>query len=115
MATSSLSVEKRAKTATAAPEDRPVPVLRGICTTCARSPQCTWTRSEGNPILHCDDFFVEGAARTASYGEEAGAIVQREPVLDTGKAFGLCVDCGVRATCSLSRPASGVWRCEEYV
>lgn len=103
-----VAASKRAKRASeAAPPAADVP---GLCGCCARAPGCSFTRDPSVPVRMCDEF--EGL-RSPVRGPDFH--VERDPPPEVrNPARGLCSTCEAFAACTLTRPESGVWRCEEF-
>lgn len=82
---------------------------RGLCATCTLSESCTFPRNVEKPVMHCDEFIgyempkTTVAPRTVASNDEERIEIK-----------GLCKNCENYATCTFPKPASGVWRCEEY-
>jgi len=90
---------------------------RGLCSTCVNAPDCTFPRTPGQAVFHCEEFDggrpllreMAGAERAAQTAPRAAK------KKDSVKFIGLCSNCDNRKTCVFPKPKSGVWHCEEYV
>ncbi len=85
--------------------------LRGLCGTCTLSTTCTFPRNAEKPVMHCDEFEGFEYTKTQTVTKTTGTSAAVE---DKVELKGLCKNCENRPTCSYPKPASGVWRCEEY-
>jgi len=84
----------------------------GLCLTCNNDLNCTFVRKPNQPVLFCDEFddftpLIVNVTQPSTLPDNGGK--------DSEKYKGLCVNCENRATCTLTKPVSGVWHCEEYV
>ena len=95
-------------------------LAEGLCSTCKHKLNCTFPSNLSGPRLYCEEFECEGAS---DVGEGIGILTTQKIELltesravkkDTGKYMGLCVNCENRESCTLPKPAGGVWYCEEY-
>lgn len=87
----------------------------GLCSTCIHASRCTLRSDRSRPVYDCEEF------STGPSAERPGRLrIVREPDgppndgAEIEGLRGLCVNCDNRATCTLPRPAGGVWHCEEY-
>ncbi len=64
----------------------------------------------GPGVFSCEEFCAEAPAATSLPPPPAAPPRAEEPI----SFKGLCANCENRATCTLLRPESGVWHCEEY-
>lgn len=85
--------------------------LRGLCGTCTLSTTCTFPRASERPIMHCDEFEGYEYTKTVTLTKTIGTATEVEEKVELK---GLCRNCENRPTCTYPKPASGVWRCEEY-
>ena len=81
----------------------------GLCVSCKYNPHCIYEAGSSGPILQCEEFEPEQAARRAPVQDYDSSAVAE----DTRSYAGLCSNCDHRKTCIHVRP-EGVWRCEEY-
>jgi hypothetical protein len=79
-------------------------VIRGICVSCKYGPQCL--NHHGAAVMQCAQF--EGFAFAPSHVIHQSA--HPHEVTD----MGLCARCGSEEVCTLERPESGVWRCNDF-
>lgn len=89
---------------------------RGLCSTCVNAPGCTFPRSPGKAVFHCEEF--DGGAplptktvRKAGPRQTASATNKDK---HSARFIGLCSNCENRKTCVFPKPEGGVWHCEEY-
>jgi hypothetical protein len=84
----------------------------GLCSTCNHAHNCSYIRNSSQPVLFCEEFdnFVPPVIEAAV---EAPA-----PTLEDMNSWdeykGLCVNCDLRETCTIRKPETGIWHCEEY-
>ena len=85
---------------------------RDLCSTCNHAEACRGRSTPERPIFFCELFesFVPASAAPAAPAAPRPAA----PSKDAKEHKGLCMNCENRQTCSLPRPAGGVWHCEEY-
>lgn len=83
---------------------------RDLCETCAHMETCSLREMPTAPVHQCEEY--DDGSRTAVLTEVRADKAPRTAPVAVG--VGLCVNCEHRATCTLPRPASGVWNCEEY-
>ncbi len=91
----------------------PSPDLLGICSTCNYVETCSFRRDTPRPVIECDEFDdrVEVAHKLPQTDlESRGSSESR-----SDQYTGLCINCEVRATCTLRAPGLSVWHCEEYI
>ena len=98
---------KSARPKVAAPmsaeEIKPASKHNDLCLDCVHQSDCIYHRGSSGPVHDCDDY------------ESSGVAVAR-PVETTARpaSLGLCATCEHRENCTLTKPASGVWHCDEY-
>jgi hypothetical protein len=85
----------------------------GICATCANAPDCTFPRAVDRPVVQCEEWKGEIAAREADEGPQDAAVTMPRRSRTT-LAMGLCATCEEYPTCAFVKPTGGVWHCEEY-
>jgi hypothetical protein len=91
----------------------------GLCSNCARAPQCVYPRPPGRPVVECDEYECapRGTGRLLASGRGA-APLPTAPVAEasetSGNCAGLCTNCANLAHCTFPRPEGGIWHCEEY-
>lgn len=84
----------------------------GLCSTCNNSPTC-FHRARRGPAIFCEMFndHVESRLDSDDMDESMSPSYAAE---DVSQYAGLCVNCEHRKTCSLPKPAGGIWHCENY-
>ena len=95
------------------------PALTGLCVTCRHGLICGLSYRNPTPVLQCNEFeIIEYKSLRASEKKESarGMRDSREDgeKEDLGQYLGLCTNCELRASCCLTKPASGIWHCNEY-
>jgi len=91
----------------------------GLCRSCVRSSDCTFPRNELRPVRSCDEF-DGGPPRRSSVLPSAAAPAatpvrqERADAHQQPEARGLCRTCARLSGCTFSKPAGGVWHCEEF-
>lgn len=84
----------------------------GLCATCDNAPTCMFVGDAERPVMECEEFTQHGAPTPrrdlAELPEAMDADAERF------LAVGLCATCASRATCTLPRPAGGVWQCDAF-
>ena len=85
--------------------DRSV-LYKGLCTNCEKLQTCSYP-SAINETWYCEEYSVQGAPKLITLQP------QKEEQLPETIA-GLCMNCELRTTCQLPKPAGGVWFCNEY-
>lgn len=84
--------------------------VRDLCQTCIHIETCSLREMPTTPVHDCDEYDDGSRAAVLS-------AVQTDPAPHSAPValgVGLCVNCEHRNTCTLPRPAGGVWNCEEY-
>lgn len=90
---------------TAPPSVEPV----SLCATCDSVETCVFFKEHRGAIQYCEEYLaVQNAPAT-----ELKVAPETKPSAGTD-AKGLCVNCQKLPTCVFTRPAEGVWHCEEY-
>jgi hypothetical protein len=80
----------------------------GLCTNCENLENCTYP-STTSDTWFCEEHLV---AQPPKQPLQSDNLYHVDEAPDAHA--GLCVNCEVRATCTLSKPAGGVWFCNEY-
>ena len=95
--------------------DVKAPEVIGLCATCNNRPTCLLRAKRGKDALFCE-LFDDYVGPSDSDSAVATAGPHGEPSANSpdAKYKGLCVNCEHRETCTLPKPKSGVWHCEEY-
>ncbi len=78
----------------------------GICTNCEKLEHCPYP-STTTDTWYCEEYSVARADETP---HASSSEVDELP----DRTLGLCVNCEARGTCTLAKPAGGVWFCNEY-
>jgi hypothetical protein len=93
--------------------------MTGICTSCANWQKCTLLSNNTSPVQQCEEF---ESSRETSQPEFNKLFIQKSEVKEAfGKANqvvelkGLCGNCTMSKSCSLSGKETGIWHCEEYM
>lgn len=79
----------------------------GLCTTCIHNEDCSLKQKAEEKIIFCEEF-------------DNGVVPQKihipkETKIQSNEEFkGICVNCENRFHCTLVKPESGIWHCEEY-
>jgi hypothetical protein len=82
----------------------------GICVNCKQSRQCLFLKNTRQPIWFCEMFEKNFTGEP----EKSKTELAVPELPETSRLIGLCVTCEKRETCTLPKPESGVWHCEEY-
>ena len=91
----------------------PEPAAFGLCATCNGAGACAHQLRSTVQIHQCELF----DNHTATTDPPVIRLVDEDPVEVAAEPVGvagLCANCDHRSSCRLSRPAGGVWHCEEY-
>lgn len=96
------------------------PELNGLCVNCQHSDSCIYLKNTNRPVLQCEEFEIAEAlpARTTVNNILTTSTPRSKTGLEdkiSTNFKGLCKNCDNRLTCTLPRPESGVWHCEEYL
>ncbi len=75
--------------------------LKGICTNCALSGDCTYRMATSKVIVQCELYQMEEEDASAS------------KLISTQR--GLCMNCVKVDRCQLPEKNEGIWHCEEYL
>jgi len=87
---------------------------RGLCPTCVLEAECTFPKTTGRPVMHCDEF--EGL-KTGAKAEQRVVMAASQMTasdLRPRAALGLCSICDRREGCTFPKREGGVLCCEEY-
>jgi len=87
-------------------EIKPEDLHNDLCATCVNRVNCIYRAKDQGPVYDCEDY------EAAPGMEHVPVQAPESRVVPTYK--GLCATCEHRADCTLARPESGVWHCEEY-
>lgn len=98
----------------------------GICTTCNNILNCFFRNRHNQPVWYCEQFDYsdytvgyridytnrqdEDFEDPLNFMEISSSKLEKE----LNRFEGLCFNCENRKSCSLQKPDSGVWYCEEY-
>jgi len=91
----------------------------GLCMTCNNAPNC-FHRARRGPALFCelfDDYappVIPDFPRTEKADDSTPYVGLHVREADADTYVGLCMNCENRRTCGHSKPAGGVWHCENY-
>ena len=84
----------------------------GLCSTCIHADHCALRSNPYRAVYECEEFSIGPAAKEPSRLRIVDPPGDRVEPVDGLR--GLCVNCEHRDSCTLPRPAGGVWHCEEY-
>ncbi len=89
--------------------------VRDLCQTCAHADSCALREDPSSPVHQCEEY-DDGARAAAVPAPPLVSLPSAAETRETAAAphLGLCTNCEHRETCTLPRPAGGVWHCEEY-
>jgi hypothetical protein len=71
--------------------------LKALCGSCIHQQECVYYKTSTKAIIQCELFELD-----------------REQLLDSGLAIGLCTNCDHANHCTLPGRKFGAWRCEEF-
>ena len=105
---------------TAENADMPTPrKVQGLCLNCNHAATCVVPAQSSAPVWHCNEHEC-----LAPYCPPSKPKTDATPAATPGKPdaceknlnhlMGLCTNCDNQASCTLPRPESGVWQCNEY-
>jgi hypothetical protein len=82
----------------------------GLCSTCNHNLNCSTLKSFKGEILQCEEFddYIPQQIRKKEKTNEKKSPVQYSPLK------GLCLNCDFAGSCTLFKPDTGVWFCNEY-
>jgi len=84
---------------------------RDLCSTCNHAPTCGNRGTPDRPIFFCELFEAFGPVEAApALARPAASPKQETP----DRLMGLCSNCDNRQSCTIKKPGSGIWHCEEY-
>lgn len=86
-----------------AEEIKPASKHNDLCLDCVHQSDCIYHRGSCGPVHDCDDYDSSGVA-----------VARPVEAVACPSTLGLCATCEHRAQCTLAKPASGVWHCDEY-
>lgn len=84
-------------------------VFTGLCQSCKHTEGCTFLRTSAVPVIQCEEY-QPGFPMMG-----LPPVVERELKAQPRAVQGMCGSCELRETCTYSRPAGGVWHCQEYL
>lgn len=89
-------------------------IRESLCANCKHQGDCIFLSKTCTPILECELYECGPSEKprlvvVKKYGASADDHPDSE-----GALLGLCMNCENQKGCSLPKPASGVWMCEEY-
>lgn len=82
---------------------------KGLCSTCNHIKYCTTLKIFKGRIIQCEEFDDSTAGEKTDKKETAGITEKKNYLLK-----GLCENCDFAETCTLLKPDTGVWFCNEY-
>ncbi|MCK4763720.1 MAG: hypothetical protein KAW12_16080 [Candidatus Aminicenantes bacterium] len=90
-----------------------------LCSTCNHGKICVSKKSRQGAVWFCEEFdnFVPLKTRTVSGSEFRLIPPWKNPgtvAINSAPVKGLCINCENCSTCNFTKPAGGVWHCEEY-
>lgn len=90
--------------------------LKGICSTCIHLEDCeAWLKKRGCVIWFCEEFDTNPLPHSPKDKGNNKLTDDKNMHDESSELKDLCATCGIRETCRISKPASGVWRCSYYV
>ena len=87
-------------------------LYRDLCSNCDNAGSCEGRTRPRRPIFFCEEFMVFGAAPAPE--PAPGTQPQTQQASGINGHIGLCMNCESADTCTLPKPAGGIWHCEEY-
>ncbi|OIO65033.1 MAG: hypothetical protein AUJ47_03270 [Candidatus Marinimicrobia bacterium CG1_02_48_14] len=81
----------------------------GLCQNCLHVNECTLRRNPDEAIVACEEHEIAGGTNLKLHRG-----TQPKPA-EQSQFLGLCMNCDIRAECTLPKAEAGVWHCEEYV
>lgn len=88
-------------------------VQASLCTNCRHLGDCTFLSKACSPIQNCELYECGLSEKPRLVVVKKACAPVEELETEVG-LLGLCVTCENLKSCNLSKPASGVWMCEEY-
>lgn len=79
-----------------------------LCTTCLYAEDCKAAKNRKSAIYYCEEFETPSLTGI-QFGPGRTPTVDRPPIEP-----GICVNCENHATCTIEKPESGIWHCDEY-
>lgn len=92
---------------------------KGICSTCTNHNSCgnLKANSKLNSIIwDCNEFTNEEKATKLSVSNRGAQNFSEHELFSTGRVQekGLCQNCDNLPGCTIKKPETGIWNCEEY-
>lgn len=82
-----------------------------LCSTCVYEVSCSFRKSHPGNIFYCEEFDTGLPELRLSLGENNGS---PKEIKQYSGLKGLCMNCIHSDTCTLTKPETGVWHCNEY-
>jgi hypothetical protein len=88
-------------------------VQASLCANCRHLGDCSFLSKACSPVQNCEIYEcgLPDKPRLVVVKKTCASIEAPENEADL---LGLCINCDNLKSCNLSKPASGVWMCEEY-
>ena len=87
----------------------------GLCSTCTLANICTLPpRQKEQRVVHCEEFDKGYTVEPFRTKKDFFPYNQEEVEANPISFLGLCRNCEKRNFCTLVKPLSGIWHCEEY-
>ena len=90
----------------------------GLCSTCNNFSTCLFRAKRGFDAVYCENYDDQYISDSGDDSRDLNTANTDKAESDFGDSAaplkGLCVNCADRDCCTLPKPESGVWHCEEY-
>lgn len=87
----------------------------GLCSTCDLANICTLPpRQKAQHVAHCEEFDKGYTVDLPLSKKDFFPYNEEETEENPVSFLGLCRNCEKRSFCTLAKPLSGIWHCEEY-
>jgi hypothetical protein len=88
-------------------------VQAGLCANCRHLGDCAFLSKACSPVQNCE-LYECGPSEKPRLVVVKKTCTSIEAPENEADLLGLCITCDNLKSCNLSKPASGVWMCEEY-
>lgn len=82
----------------------------GLCSICIYFANCTTRQSFKGKILQCEEFDDYMPQQIVKEEKKGGG----ESPVQYAPLKGLCMNCDYADSCTIPKPESGIWYCNEY-